>query len=570
MAKNPFEGLEEKNPFEGLELKDEGVSIVDALKRGAGLSTRALLTGVSSIPNMIGDAAYSLANFATDQNLPLPTKRFQESLTAIGLPEPSTPEERISQAGISAAAGGGSFAKGAEALAGGAQFLPVGMLQSGLTRGLLNMSKDPSAQAGAALLGGTAAGALQEQGASPAMQLGGAVLGGMIGPTGTGSIAHAIAQPYYNKQGVAGNIIKAMATDPDRAAINLQNYKPSIPGSIRTSAEASQDPGLGSFQSFMSLLDRTIGKGSEFTRSAASRLNEKLGTIEQNRSDISLSGVYGKLDEMGQMPRFSDPASRNAISKTSAMIDELGPSASDPSFLYNGVRKHLAEIVNKKYDAMAGRGLAANEVAAYKQIINSIDEAIEAGMPGYAEYRKQYAKLMKGAERRETLEKLKSKGSPASAVDINNEDILRASSWLNAVKQNADDVANLTKSQKETIGKISDDFRQGLTISTAKAQGSNTWANITMAHVIGRIAGGGVGEDAPKWIKELSNNLTFLTRIPNEQVQRLVIDAMRDPDLARHLLVKANQMSAKPLSDKLGRRAADYGIGGYQTTSTRE
>src|SRR6185437_9830135 len=43
---------------------------------------------------------------------------------------------------------------------------------------------------------------------------------------------------------MAANILARQATNPQTAAVNLANAQDVVPGSLRTSGEASQDPGL--------------------------------------------------------------------------------------------------------------------------------------------------------------------------------------------------------------------------------------------------------------------------------------------------------------------------------------
>jgi len=71
------------------------------LGRQLGLTARAGITGLASIPNLLADPLYRMAG-ATP-----PSEGMQQSLTALGLPEPETGVERAIQAGAQAVSGAG-------------------------------------------------------------------------------------------------------------------------------------------------------------------------------------------------------------------------------------------------------------------------------------------------------------------------------------------------------------------------------------------------------------------------------------------------------------------------------
>jgi hypothetical protein len=79
--------------------------------------------------------------------------------------------------------------------------------------------------------------------------------------------------------------------------------------------------------------------------------------------------------------------------------------------------------------------------------------------------------------------------------------------------------------------------------------------------MLGRLTSGGLGENAPKWVRNVADQFTFLLSRPNEEVQALLMDAMRDPKLSHRLLRNANELDAQSLSKILQTRAVNYSIG---------
>jgi hypothetical protein len=161
-------------------------SFMDQLGRQLGLTARAGVSGITSLPAMVGDALNSGVNLGirgvnsvTGSNIPqlsMPSQAIQQGMNAAGLPQPQTPTERIVQ---NAAAGmasvptsmgmGGVLARSASpvtsAMGSGLQISP-GMQMFG------------SAGAGAGSQGAA------ELGLNPAWQVAGSVLGGAAGVGG--------------------------------------------------------------------------------------------------------------------------------------------------------------------------------------------------------------------------------------------------------------------------------------------------------------------------------------------------------------------------------------------------
>jgi hypothetical protein len=55
--------------------------------------------------------------------------------------------------------------------------------------------------------------------------------------------------------------------------------------------------------------------------------------------------------------------------------------------------------------------------------------------------------------------------------------------------------------------------------------------------------------------------LDFLYKLPNQQIQQLLVEAMLDPQLAAQMMSKASIMKVEPMAKSLRRKAEELGFG---------
>ena len=155
-------------------------SMTDELGRQIGLSVRPMAQSVMTAGGMLPlvvDPAVNFFNLAAGTNVPTMTQAVPKTLSAMGLPEPQTAQERVVQDMATAGYGVGTAANLAQ------KALP--MAQSQTAQEFLKMlATSPTAQASAATAATAASGALREGGAPPYAQLGGAMMAGMVAPGG--------------------------------------------------------------------------------------------------------------------------------------------------------------------------------------------------------------------------------------------------------------------------------------------------------------------------------------------------------------------------------------------------
>jgi hypothetical protein len=61
-------------------------------------------------------------------------------------------------------------------------------------------------------------------------------------------------------------------------------------------------------------------------------------------------------------------------------------------------------------------------------------------------------------------------------------------------------------------------------------------------------------------IRTLARPLDFLYRLPDEEISRLMVEAMLDPKLAAQMMQKATTMSIKPVANQLRKKAKEMGL----------
>jgi hypothetical protein len=155
-------------------------SAAGQLMRQLGLTARAGITGVTSLPAMAGDALNAGVNKLFGTHLAPVSQSVQNLENSIGLPQPANATERIVQDASSAMAGVAPSVGIGKAIAGAAS--PVAQAVGHA------LQTAPGAQIMGSAGAGIGSGGARELGLGPAYQIGAAMLGGTAG-VGAGSLA---------------------------------------------------------------------------------------------------------------------------------------------------------------------------------------------------------------------------------------------------------------------------------------------------------------------------------------------------------------------------------------------
>lgn len=205
--------------------KERGVA--EELGRQVGLTARAGVEGLTGLAGIVTDPLTSLANKALPESMQMPPLQQSASqlLTAAGVPQPETTQERIVQQAAQALAGGGGSVAAARGIAGAAAG-PVTRAVAG------QMAAQPAQQLAGAAGAGAAGQIAQESGAGAAGQIAASLAGGVAGAGLAGLRGVQSSAP-----GVAADVEAAR-----RAGVNLMTSDVRRPGTFvsRTAQQAGE------------------------------------------------------------------------------------------------------------------------------------------------------------------------------------------------------------------------------------------------------------------------------------------------------------------------------------------
>ena len=562
------------------------------LGRQSGLAVRpmaqAAMTAGGLLP-MAVDPLVNLYNLATGSQVPTMSQAVPRTLTAMGLPEPQTAQERVIQDIATAGYGVGGAAQLASRAA--------PMVTSPAARGFAEMlATSPRAQTAAALTSATAGGMLREGGAPPSVQLGGAMLAGMVAPGGPtlSTTQRAIAAPReivkpFTQQGrevIVGNVLRQLSTDPERAIANLQAVQPTVPGVRVTTAAGARDPGLAAAETPIRSLDQSgafpsvLSANQQALLESFRRLSGRPGSVERaeaKRTEITRpmrESAFANAQPVNVAPitaaietTIADPAKqRQTVDQAMKFVSDLLAKRVDPETgtinpmaLYS-VRKDIA-------DAMAGKlageqsnlRLARGEL---NSLLPVIDAVIESGAPGFNRYMQQFAKSSSAIDQMRLLQDIERRVTTGQPNLMTGEPVLAASALRRQVSAKAEELGTqLSPAAQRRLDNIINEINRGqaATAPGVKAPGSNTFQNMSMGNLIGRVFSESLADNTT--LRTMTRPLDFLYRLPDQQIQQLLVEAMLDPKLAAQMMSKANVMKVEPFAKSLRKKAEELGFG---------
>jgi len=561
--------------------------------REVGLAVRPLaqtvMTAGGLLP-MVVDPLVNFFNLAAGTNAPTMTKATETNLRRMGFPEPRTAQERVVQDISGAGYGTAGVAKVAGAVA---PMLPE------MGRDVAQFfAQSPRAQTAAALTASTAGGMLREGGASPALQLGGAMLAGMAAPGGPSlsttqralAAPRAIVQPFtqQGREVMVGNVLRNVATDPERAIANLQAARPTVPGVQLTTAAGARDPGLAGLegplrsatfdpsnlfgarlsanqQALMDAFQRTAGRPGSIPYAEAKRSSITAPMREQaflNAPPVSAMPVAAAIQGITSNPATQRQTVDQAMKYVSDLLAKrVDPETGtiDPMALY-GVRKDITDAMAGKLSGdLANLRLARGQLA---DLLPVIDRTIESGAPGFSKYMEQFAKSSKPIDQMELLQAIQSKVTTGQPNIMTGEPVLAAAALRRQLAAKREELGtDLSPAAQRKIDNIINEINRGQasTAPGVRAPGSNTFQNMSMGNLIGRVFSESMADNTT--LRTMTRPLDWLYKLPDQQVQNLLVEAMLDPQLAASMMSKANMMKVEPLAKSLRKKAEELGYG---------
>lgn len=570
-----------------------GAQAPSTLGREVGLAVRpmaqAAMTAGGLLP-MVVDPLVNLFNLAAGTNAPTMTRATETNLRRMGFPEPRTAQERVVQDIAGAGYGTAGVAKVAGAVA---PMLPE------MGRNVAQFfAQSPQAQTAAALTASTAAGALREGGAPPALQLGGAMLAGMAAPGGPSlsttqralAAPKALVQPFtqQGREVMVGNVLRNVATDPERAIANLQAARPTVPGVQLTTAAGARDPGLAGLetplrsatfdpsnlfaarlsanqQALMDAYQRTAGRPGSIPYAEAKRSRITAPMREQAFLDappVSVEPVAAAIQAITTNPATQRQTVDQAMKYVSdLLVKRVDPETGtiDPMALY-GVRKDITlAMAGKLSGDLANLRLARGQLA---DLLPVIDRTIESVAPGFSKYMEQFAKSSKPIDQMELLQAIQSKVTTGQPNIMTGEPVLAAAALRRQLAAKREELGtDLSPAAQRKIDNIINEINRGqaATAPGVRAPGSNTFQNLSMGNLIGRVFSESMADNAT--LRTMTRPLDFMYKLYDQQVQRLLVEAMLDPQLAAQMMSKANIMKVEPLAKSLRKKAEELGYG---------
>lgn len=589
----------------GLTARAAGPVAAGALGGGALLGPPGAAVGALGVGlgQMVGDPLVTLFNRAAGTNIKTPTQAIQGLMTQMGLPEPATAQERIVQdivGGGTSAAGaargaatlGQSIATGA-AMRGGAAMGP----QAPISAEVMNiLGRYPAQQIAGASMAAGAGGSLREGGASPGAQLGGAMLAGMVAPGGpklplTARVLEApsnVVRPFTEegRQVIVGNVLNRLATTPEETAARLAGAGPLVPGVRPTTAATALDPGLAAAETTIRALDQAgafparLSANQQAILEAYRRLSGQPGSIplaEAKRSSITTPmreeafanvtvdpqtfqagislTVNRAIDNINNSPAGRRQDVESAMNWATSRIAK----ARTPMELYE-VRKDLAAAAGGKYNQEnPSLRLAGGQL---KDVIRTVDDVIDSAAPGFKAYMEKYSKMSAPIDQMRVLQDIERRVTTGQPNLMTGEPVIAAGSLRRQLANRVDEIGTeLSPAAQRKLDSIVEEINRGMaaTAPGVKAPGSDTFKNMSMGNLIGRVFSESMANNTT--LRTMTRPLDFLYKLPDQQIQQLLVEAMLDPQLAAQMMSKANMMKVEPLARSLRQKAEQLGFG---------
>ena len=564
----------------------------DELKRQAGLSVRpmaqSVLTAGGMLP-LVVDPAVNFLNLAAGTNLPTMTQAVPRTLTAMGFPEPQTAQERVVQDISTAGYGVGGAANLAR------EVLPS--VTSMTAQEFLKMlATNPRAQAAAATASSAAAGALREGGAPPYAQMGGAMLAGMAAPGGPSLPATqralaapvSMVQPFTQagRETIVGGLLNRLATNPERAQQNLSRAEPLVPGVQPTTAATAFDPGLAAAETAIRSLDQTgafpsrLSANQQALLDSFRKLSGKPGSVavaELKRTDVTKplreqafagvtvdpvtfqTGIKLVVNQAIDNVMRSPVGVRQDVETAMKFAADRVARAKSPMELYE-IRKDLAAAAQGKYNQEnPSLRLASGQL---KQVIAAVDDVIDAAAPGFKAYMDKYSKMSGPIDQMRVLQEIERRVTTGQPNLMTGEPVLAAGSLRRQLANKAEELdLKLSVPAQTRLDNIIDEINRGMaaTAPGVKPPGSDTFKNMSMGNLIGRVFSESMATNTT--LRTMTRPLDFLYKLPDEQIQQLLVQAMLDPKMAAMMMAKANITKVEPLAKSLRDKAIQLGYG---------
>lgn len=416
------------------------------------------------------------------------------------------------------------------------------------------------------------------------------------------------------RETIAGAVLRQASTNTDdalrnldagntlvpvtgRAGAPLKRVGEIVPGSAPTTGQLARDPGLAFFENRMRALNGSAfaqrGSQQNAARHALldtvadgglpQRVLERLALRERTTEglrDNAFAQAAGKrvrteqilddIDNLADMPDNAGQSVQSAIKTVRQWIAEppgrtrrvdgieVTEPLSDARSLY-AVRKEINRILEGRY-TNSDESTLRYAGGQLRLIRDSIDSAIMEVAPDWRRYLTKYAQLSRPIERTETIQALRDKTGLAAPDIETGRDFISQPKWKQSVTRAMPELRRtLTQGQIKKLETISADLDRGAAATNAaniKIAGSDTAANLvasgemSVAYVVGRAMGTDPSK-VPKALNSVARPLAWLYRTSDDEVKRLITEAMLDPQLAARLMRKGTPENVRMFAEAL-------------------
>lgn len=335
--------------------------------------------------------------------------------------------------------------------------------------------------------------------------------------------------------------------------------------------------------------------GDQFERGASGAVGRTKDYGEPALTESEVPGAYwnssrGGADDTTQFIRTFGDRSRAATALTDYAVGDLRRVAMNPDGTLNAtawrnwMRAHAGPLrafpeLRTQLETVVGAQDALDRtIVTTREGMEAIDRTLSGRMLGQ-DAQAGFASIMNSptrareirllmaaangnpdrlaALRRAALDWLQNKATQMGSIDALGNQTMGAAAYkkaLAAVRNDWQMTGLFSPEHMRALEAVADDMTQTQFAQQAgRAVGSNTYQNLSTGNLISQITFGMIRPDSVAWGSAL-RPIAWLYRLPDEQVRRILTDAMLDPELAGALARKATPDNINWLGRQLTRR----------------
>ena len=301
-------------------------------------------------------------------------------------------------------------------------------------------------------------------------------------------------------ESVTGTPATLDAAIADRSATALPKLENALTGATSSApvTTAAQTPTLDATRKMLGVQD-----ASDEAINWASKLLPPTGDAGDSPVITGLADprpVISTIDDILAGPTGQRDAVANSLRSVRSKLVSTDPQTgipiyqTDPAQLY-GVRQHATDLISPLAKGDGGGPLAAKQLT---QITGALDQAIEAGAPGYGDYMQTYADMSKPVDQQRFLQGLNLQNPQGDITLPKVNSAINSAETLRSAK-GANDAKSLTDDQMNYLYSLREDLRRESNSSLGMGRiGSSTVQNLASTQMMNKL---GVAAPALKFIQ---------------------------------------------------------------------